>query len=61
VIELSVTDQGPGYDPATIPDPTLDENVEKPSGRGLMLIKSFMSEVRHELGGRRLVMRYSGA
>jgi len=60
-VELSVTDQGPGFDPATIPDPTLDENIEKTSGRGLMLIRSFMSDVRHELGGRRLVMRYVSA
>ncbi len=57
-IEIVITDQGPGYQPQEIPDPTLEENLEKPSGRGLMLIKSFMSEVHHELGGRRLVMAF---
>lgn len=57
-VEIAVTDQGPGFDPAVIPDPTLEENLEKPSGRGMMLIRSFMSDVRHELGGRRLVMTY---
>jgi hypothetical protein len=35
-----------------------DENLEKVSGRGLMLIRSFMTSVHHELGGRRLVMTY---
>lgn len=55
-LTVAITDQGPGYDPAEIPDPTLEENLEKTSGRGLMLIRSFMTEVHHELGGRRLVM-----
>jgi len=55
---IAVTDQGPGYNPVEVPDCTLDENLEKTSGRGLMLIRSFMTNVRHELGGRRLVMTF---
>lgn len=55
---ISVTDKGPGYNPVEVPDCTLDENLEKTSGRGLMLIRSFMTDVRHEMGGRRLVMTY---
>lgn len=55
---IAVTDQGPGFNPVEVPDCTLDENLEKTSGRGLMLIRSFMSGVRHEMGGRRLVMTY---
>lgn len=55
---IAVTDQGPGFNPVEVPDCTLDENLEKTSGRGLMLIRSFMSGVHHELGGRRLVMTY---
>jgi serine/threonine-protein kinase RsbW len=57
-LTVAVTDQGPGFDPGDIPDPTEDENLEKPSGRGLMLIRSFMTDVKHELGGRRLIMSY---
>lgn len=57
-LTISVTDQGPGFDPATIPDCTLEENLEKSSGRGLMLMKSFMTAVHHELGGRRLMLTY---
>ncbi|MEM9066293.1 MAG: ATP-binding protein [Planctomycetota bacterium] len=56
--EISVEDQGPGFEPQEVPDPTLDENLELPSGRGLMLIRSYMSDVRHSNGGRRLEMRY---
>ncbi len=52
IIELSetsfyskVTDQGSGFDPSAIPDPTLEENLEKTSGRGVMLMNSFVDEV----------------
>ena len=55
---IAVTDQGPGFNPGAVPDCTLDENLEKVSGRGLMLIRSFMTGVHHEMGGRRLVMTY---
>lgn len=55
---IEVTDQGQGFNPVDVPDCTLDENLEKVSGRGLMLIRSFMTDVRHELGGRRLVMTF---
>jgi serine/threonine-protein kinase RsbW len=44
-IYVEIEDQGPGYRPEEVPDPTLDENIERASGRGLMLIKSFMNRV----------------
>lgn len=40
-----ITDQGDGFDPAAIPDPTLEENLEKTSGRGVMLMNSFVDKV----------------
>lgn len=57
-IEIDVTDQGEGFDPAAVPDPTEEENLEIPSGRGIVLIRSFMSEVRFEPPGNRLRMLY---
>jgi serine/threonine-protein kinase RsbW len=57
-VTIVITDKGPGFKPEHVPDPTLDENVELPSGRGLMLIRAYMSEVRHEAPGNRLVMVY---
>ncbi|MEQ8770417.1 MAG: ATP-binding protein [Phycisphaerales bacterium] len=57
-VRISIEDKGPGFDPAGIPDPTLDENLDKPFGRGLMLIRSFMSEVVYNAAGNRLTMRY---
>lgn len=46
-----VTDQGEGFDPVSVPDPTLEENLEKTSGRGLMLMNNFVDVVKYnELG-----------
>ncbi|QOJ00329.1 MAG: ATP-binding protein [Phycisphaeraceae bacterium] len=55
---IAVEDQGPGFDPAKVPDPTLDENLEQPSGRGLMLIRAYMTRVAHAGRGNRLEMAY---
>src|SRR3954469_12500587 len=35
-VEIDIEDQGPGFDPKNVPDPTLDENLEKCSGRGIL-------------------------
>ncbi|MHB8971119.1 MAG: ATP-binding protein [Pirellulaceae bacterium] len=40
-----VRDQGPGFDPASLPDPTDPDNLEKASGRGLLLMRTFMDSV----------------
>ena len=44
-VEIEVKDQGAGFDPAKVPDPTAPENILKTSGRGNFLIRSFMDEV----------------
>lgn len=41
-----IRDQGPGYDAAALPDPTDPENMERAHGRGLLLIRTFMDDVR---------------
>src|SRR5438552_13832575 len=35
--EIHITDEGNGFDPGDVPDPTAVENIERPCGRGLML------------------------
>ncbi len=50
-VEIAITDQGPGFTPAAVPDPTADENLEKPSGRGIMLIHAYMDEVEYTKRG----------
>jgi len=57
-VKLSVHDRGPGFKPAEVADPTEAENIELPSGRGLMLIRAFMTSVEHDLGGARMTMIY---
>jgi CheY-like chemotaxis protein len=44
--EFIVADEGPGFDPASLPDPTDPGNLDTIGGRGLLLIRTFMDEVR---------------
>lgn len=57
-VRVTVEDQGPGFNPEDIPDPTLDENIEKASGRGLMLIRAYITNVKYNAKGNRLEMVY---
>jgi serine/threonine-protein kinase RsbW len=43
---ITITDQGKGLDPSSLPDPLAPENLMKGSGRGIFLIRAFMDEVR---------------
>ena len=43
--EFKIRDQGPGFDPKTLPDPTDPANLHQVSGRGLLLIHAFMDAV----------------
>jgi len=55
-LEIEVEDEGDGFDPNDVPDPTLEENLELPSGRGLMLMRTFMGVVEHNEKGNRVAM-----
>lgn len=44
-VEISVHDQGPGFNPEDVPDPTATENILKTSGRGIFFMRTFMDEV----------------
>ena len=58
-IAIKVRDEGPGFDPETLPDPLAPENLLKSSGRGIFLIRSFMDEVavrRAPEGGMEVLM-----
>ncbi|MFZ4574618.1 MAG: ATP-binding protein [Phycisphaerales bacterium] len=58
-VRVAVEDHGPGFDPATIPDPTLEPNLEATSGRGLFLIRAYMAEVSYNSRGNRIAMVYA--
>jgi serine/threonine-protein kinase RsbW len=51
-VVFMVRDEGCGFRPQDVPDPTADENLERPSGRGLMLMQSYMTKVRYGENGR---------
>jgi serine/threonine-protein kinase RsbW len=55
-IELVVEDEGPGFDPGAVPDPTEDANLEIPSGRGIMLMRAYMTSVEIVAPGNRIEM-----
>ena len=52
-----VEDEGPGFDPSTVHDPTDLENLERIGGRGLILIRTFMDEVEHNERGNQITLR----
>lgn len=54
--KLSIEDEGSGFKRRSIPDPRLDENLTKCSGRGIFLIETYMDKVSWSCGGRRVVM-----
>jgi len=56
---IRITDEGDGFDPADVPDPTAVENLERPCGRGLMLMRHYMSEIDYNELGNSVVMSKS--
>lgn len=61
-VEIRVADEGAGFDPGAVPDPTADENLEKPCGRGIMLMRCYMDKVEFSPRGNEVLMvknRYS--
>lgn len=51
-----VADEGPGFNVANLPDPTDPENLLRPSGRGVLLMRAFMDDVRYNPTGNRVTM-----
>jgi len=55
-VTITIRDQGPGFDPRHLPDPTVPENIGKISGRGLLLIRTFMDDVRFNETGNEITL-----
>jgi serine/threonine-protein kinase RsbW len=65
-LEVRVHDEGLGFDPAAVPDPVAEENLLKPTGRGIFFMRSFMDVVEYSFppgGGTivRMVKRLPGS
>lgn len=57
-VEIVVEDPGPGFDPDDVPDPLAPENLESPSGRGIMLMRQYMTTVEYNDKGNRVRLVY---
>ena len=55
-LAISIRDEGPGFDPSVLPDPTLPENMTRVSGRGVLLIRAFMDRVEYTPEGNQITM-----
>jgi serine/threonine-protein kinase RsbW len=53
---LEVEDEGTGFNPDAVPDPTLPENLERSCGRGLFLMRYYSTWVRYNERGNRLTL-----
>ena len=51
-IQFKIEDEGTGFDYHDLPDPTAPENLEKPGGRGIFLMKNLSDEVNFKEGGK---------
>ena len=55
-VVICVRDEGPGFQPECIPDPTHPDRLSLPCGRGIMLMKAYMNEVEYRSDGREVRM-----
>ena len=46
-VRIQVCDEGNGFNPTDVPDPTLPENLCKPNGRGIMLMRAYMKDIHY--------------
>jgi serine/threonine-protein kinase RsbW len=56
LLRIEIADEGNGFDPGSVPDPTDPDNLETASGRGIMLMRNFMSRVDFSQTGNRVIM-----
>lgn len=58
-INITIADNGAGFDYENLPDPTAPENIEKEHGRGIFLMKSLSDDVTFENGGKEVVLSFA--
>lgn len=53
---IQIEDEGPGFAPEALPDPTAEENLSRPNGRGVMLMRAYMTDVDFNERGNRVIL-----
>lgn len=56
-VVIYIQDEGAGFDPQGVPDPTVPERLSLPNGRGILLMKAYMNEVEYRCNGREIFLR----
>ncbi|MFM9983614.1 MAG: ATP-binding protein [Flavobacteriales bacterium] len=59
IMRFTITDEGPGFDYDHLPDPTAPENIEKPHGRGVFLMRQLSDGCTFEDGGRIAILDFA--
>jgi serine/threonine-protein kinase RsbW len=57
-ITFTIKDEGPGFDYSSLPDPTAPENLHKPGGRGIFLMKNLCDEVSFKDNGQSVLLTF---
>lgn len=55
-VRIEITDEGDGFCSDAVPDPTAEENLERPCGRGIMLMRAFMTLIEYNAEGNCVVL-----
>jgi serine/threonine-protein kinase RsbW len=58
VLEITIEDEGKGFKPENVPDPTNPENVERTNGRGVFLMKNLADEIQFNRKGNKVKLKY---
>ncbi len=56
---FSISDEGNGFDYKKLPDPTKEENLEKPYGRGIFLIANLTDKYEFQDNGTKIILRFN--
>lgn len=56
MVRIEITDEGCGFCVEQVPDPTAEENLDAPGGRGIMLMRNYMTRVEYNPRGNRVIM-----
>jgi serine/threonine-protein kinase RsbW len=57
-LKIKVTDQGPGFSPEKVPDPTIPENIEALNGRGIYLMSHLADKIKYSKKGNAVTMTF---
>lgn len=56
MMRVEIEDEGPGFTPSDVPDPTSDENLELAGGRGVLLMEAYMTKVEYNAKGNKVLL-----